>query len=84
VTYVFQPSDHARGVAWVNGNERDRTYSGPEVLEVSVSRLFLAVSIEFGPRIPPLAITETWDLDRLVIPSVSTSLSIRRVDTPSR
>ena len=31
-----------------------------------------------------LAITETCDFDRLVIPRVPTSLSIRRVDTPSR
>lgn len=31
-----------------------------------------------------LAITETWDLDRPVMPRVCTSLSIRRVLTPSR
>ena len=31
-----------------------------------------------------LAISETWDLDRPVIPSDWTSLSIRRVETPSR
>ena len=31
-----------------------------------------------------LAITDTCDFDRLVIPNVSTSLSILRVDTPSR
>jgi hypothetical protein len=31
-----------------------------------------------------LAIADTWLLDSLVIPSVSTSFSIRRVDTPSR
>ena len=31
-----------------------------------------------------LAITDTCDFDRLVIPRVSTRLSIRRVDTPSR
>ena len=29
-------------------------------------------------------ITDTCDLDRLVMPKVSTSLSIRRVKTPSR
>ncbi len=31
-----------------------------------------------------LAITDTWDLDSPVMPNVSTSFSIRRVDTPSR
>jgi len=31
-----------------------------------------------------LAITLTWLFDKRVIPRVSTSLSIRRVDTPSR
>ena len=31
-----------------------------------------------------LAISETWDFDRLVMPSDCTSLSIRRVETPSR
>ena len=31
-----------------------------------------------------LAITDTCDLDKLVIPRASTSLFIRRVDTPSR
>ena len=31
-----------------------------------------------------LAITLTCDFDKLVMPRVSTSLSIRRVDTPSR
>ncbi len=30
------------------------------------------------------AITETWDLDRPVMPKDWTSLSIRRVETPSR
>ena len=31
-----------------------------------------------------LAITLTWDLDNRVMPNVSTSFSIRRVETPSR
>jgi hypothetical protein len=31
-----------------------------------------------------LAMTLTWDFDKLVIPRVSTSLSIRLVETPSR
>ncbi len=31
-----------------------------------------------------LAMIETWDFDNPVMPSCSTSLSIRLVDTPSR
>lgn len=31
-----------------------------------------------------LAISDTWDFDSVVIPSEANSVSIRRVDTPSR